>query len=67
MITLPLYCCKERRCTDHIITNEETVVGVKQVKIKCLTCINPDERIDLVVEDRTSVKRSIWEAYQKND
>jgi len=67
VITLPLYCCKERRCTDHIIINEETKVGVTRVKIKCLTCRNPDERIDLIVEDRTSVKKSVWEEYRKND
>jgi hypothetical protein len=61
-----LYCSKERRCTDHLILHKEAGIGkYGQVVIKCLTCKNPDERIDIIVEDRISVKKTVWDEFKK--
>jgi len=65
MITLPIYCSKEKRCTDHSLKNEDLEAGGRQMKITCLSCQQPEERIDIIVEDQTSVKKTIWDEFKR--
>jgi len=35
------------------------------MKITCLSCQQPEERIDIIVEDQTSVKKTIWDEFKR--